>query len=247
MAEVNKCSLKEMLIAILGIANIEQNFVYSPSIFSAQYNAVTSLLLSKLADIYPSDSSVVDIIDPFVERIIKRPVNGVIKLPDNYRNILGSPQISAKEDGCAECLPEQSEMVSNFEFKELTLKSGCRKVPLVILDQSEFAYRTTSTYKFPTFDKPIGYFSGKKEITVCPYNINAVQIMYVRNEKLVNYGYDMQPDDTFVYNESKSTETEWNTNAFEPLFTALFAMYSAYTRDNQLRDWVAFIKQNGLV
>jgi len=245
MAAVNKCSLDNMLNAILSVANTEQNMAYPPSVFTSQFNTVTSLLLSKLADIYPSDSSVLDIIDPFVERELIRPIGGYLNMKENYRNILGTPMISIKDDGCAEC--EQSADVTNGEFNKLILKAGCRKVPVIMVDQSEFASRTTSTYKKPTYEKPIGYRSGKRQIKICPFDINAVEVMYVRTEKLVSYGYTMQPDDTFVYNATASIESEWTSAAFEPIFKALFSLYSAYTRDNQLKDWALFLNQNNLV
>lgn len=245
MAEVNKCSLENMLSAILGVANAEQNQAFPATIFSSQYNTVTSLLLDKLADIYPSDTTVVDMLEPFVIRTVKRPVNGIIKLPDDYRNLLGTPQISAKDDGCAEC--EQENFVSDQEFNQLKLKSGCKKVPLVIIDQAEFAYRTTSTYKQPTFKNPVGYFSGQREIKVCPYNINAVELMYVKKEPLFVYGYTMQPDDTFVFNKDKSVESLWQSNAFTPIFNMLFSLYCAYSRDNQLKDWALYLNENKLI
>jgi len=117
MAAVNKCSLDNMLNAILSVANTEQNMAYPPSIFTSQFNTVTSLLLSKLADIYPSDSSVLDIIDPFVERELIRPVGGYLNMKEDYRNILGTPMIGVKDDGCAEC--EQT-----VRLQTLTLWSG---------------------------------------------------------------------------------------------------------------------------
>lgn len=245
MAEVNKCSLENMLKAILSVANAEQNMAYAPSIFTDQYNTVTSLLLSKLADIFPSDPSVLDMLDPFVERYSIRPKSGLITLPENYRNILGTPMISAKDDGCSEC--HQDNDLTNGEFASLVLKSGCRKVNVLMVDQSEFADRTTSTYKKPTYAKPIGFRSGKMQIKVCPYDISAVEVMYVRKEKLVNYGYVMQPDDTFVFNSATSVESEWTSAAFQPIFKALFALYTAYTRDMQLKDWALYLSQNNLI
>lgn len=241
----NKCSLKNMLKAIVSVANTEQNMFYPPSVFSDQYNTVTSLLLSKCADIYPADNSVLDIIEPFVVRKTLPVKNGYIQFPEDFRNLLGSPMISVTNDGCKEC-EVQSEITAN-DFNQNVLKSGCKKVFLLMVDQSEFAFRTTSTYKAPTYDKPIGYRSGKYEIKVCPFDIKSVDVMYVKNEKLVQYGYDMQPDDTFVYNESKSIETEWKSAAFEPIFSALLSLYTAYTRDNNLKDWALYIKQNKLI
>jgi hypothetical protein len=245
MAEVNKCSLDNMLNAILSIAHSEKNFAYPPNIYGDQYNTVSSLVISKCADIYPSDTTVLDIIDPYVVREVIRPVDGYITLPDNFRNLLGSPMIAIKNDGCAEC--EQPVPVSNREFKQLIVKAGCKKVELVIVDQAEFGYRTSSTYKQPTYEKPIGYRSGKNQIKVCPPDINAVEVMYTKKEGLAVYGYDMQPDDTFVFNASKSTELLWTSAAFKPMFNALLALYTAYSRDNNLRDWALYINQNGLI
>lgn len=235
-----------MLNAILSIANEEKNLSYSPFIYQEQYNVVTSLLLSKLSDIYPTDSGVLDMIDPFVERKVIRPKSGYITLPDNFRNILGTPQIAAKEDGCAEC-SESETFIDERQFETLVLKSGCKKVALEMVDQSEFADRTTSTYRQPTYEEPIGYRSGKSQIKVCPFDINAVELMYVKKEPLAVYGYIMQPDDTFVFNPSTSTEAGWTSAAFTPMFTALLSLYTAYSRDNNLRDWAMYINQNKLI
>jgi len=247
MAEVNKCSLDNMLNAILGVANEEKNLSYPPFIYQSQYNTVTSLLLSKLSDIYPSDSGVLDMLDPFVERKVIQPVGGYITLPDNFRNILGTPQIGVKGngDGCQEC--EQEEIKTNKQFETLVLKAGCRKVPLLMVDQSEFAFRTTSTYKFPTYEKPIGYRSGKQQIKVCPYDIAAVEVMYVKKETLAVYGYTMQPDDTFVFNEATSNEVGWQSSAFKPMFDMLLFLYTAFSRDNNLRDWTLLLNKEGLI
>lgn len=174
-------------------------------------------------------------------------------MPDDFRNLLGSPFISVKEDGCKEC--EQDANISNKEFDQLVIKSGCKKIPLLIVDQSEFSYRTSSTYKQPTIDKPIGYRSGsirvdgqsKGQIKICPPDLNAVEVMYTKKEGLAVYGYDMQPDDTFVFNASKSVELNWTSAAFKPMFDLLLALYTAYSRDNNLRDWALYINQNGLL
>lgn len=237
-----------MLNSILSVANVEKNMAYNPTIYESQYNTVTSLLLSKLSDIYPNDNSVIDIIEPFVERKVITPKNGYVELPDDFRNLLGTPQIGVKGTGnnCTECKNEATE-VSNKEFQTLTLKAGCRKIPLLMVDQSEFAFRTTSTYKYPTYEKPIGYRSGKYQIKVCPFDISAVEVMYVKQEPLAVYGYTMQPDDTFVFNEATSTEAGWKSAAFTPLFNALLVLYTAYSRDNNLKDWAAYIAQNKLI
>jgi hypothetical protein len=243
MAE-SKASINNMVIAILGLGNSEQNAVYPPNIISAHYNAATSFLLSKGAKIYPDDESTLDILDPYVKKKVEQVKGGYVTLPDDYRNLLGSPMIVTKENGCAECDTE-TETVSNGQFEQLVLKSGCQKTSLVIVPQSEFSELTSSTYMYPTVNNPVGYFSGSKQIKVCPPNIKAVEFLYLKQEEIYNYGYTMQPDDTFVFDKNTTKDGLWTSAAFEPMFRLMFAMYTAYTRDNQLRDWAMFIEQNG--
>lgn len=232
-----------MLQAVLSVANMEQSSILPPSVYSSQYNTVTSLLLSKLVSLYPSNPMVLDILAPFVERKVIKVKNGMVDLPENYRNILGSPMISATDDGCKECEDGNTDIQ---QFNQLILKSGCKKVALVIVPQSEFADRTKSSYDAPTFDKPIGYMAGKNQIKVCPYNINAVEVIYTIKEKLYIYGYDVQPDDTYTFNASKSVESDWGSNAFDYIFPAMISLYGAYSRDNQVIDWTQILNQQGI-
>lgn len=242
----SKCSLDNMLKSVLAVANEEQNFFYSPLIYQNQFNIVTSLLLSKLVKIYPSEQWAVDAVDPFVEKIILTVTNGIIKLPDNYRDMLGSPQIGVKNDQSSEC-SDTLIIDTKREFELANLKGKCQKRPIVIVPQSEFAYQTTSTYNYPTYWNPIGYFSGKKEITVCPYDIGKAELVYARQEKTVVYGYITQPDDTFLFDPATSVESEWSNAAFEPLFKALVALYSAYAKDGELQNWSVLLTQQGIL
>src|SRR5690606_37892327 len=98
-----KVSLDGMLQSVRSVFNVPQNAAIPPAIYSSIYNTVTSLLLSKLAEIYLTNPSVLDILDPFTERKVVPVKNGTITLPDEYRNILGTPQMSAKKDGSGEC------------------------------------------------------------------------------------------------------------------------------------------------
>lgn len=234
-----------MLTSVLGVANVEQSSVLPPSIFSSQYNTVTSLLISKLVSLYPTDQTVLDILSPFVERKVIQVKNGLVALQDNYRNLLGSPMISSAGDGCKEC--DETKKVSESGFEQLVLKSGCKKVELVIVPQSEFGYRTMSTYDVPNFENPIGYMSGKNEIKVCPYDIKSVEVMFVRKENIYVYGYDVQPDDTYTYNPSTSIESEFLSNAFTPIFSALVSLYGAYSRDNTMTGWAQLLNQQGIL
>jgi hypothetical protein len=71
--------------------------------------------------------------------------------------------------------------------------------------------------------------------------------MYVKKEPLAVYGYTMQPDDTFVFNPNTSTEGLWTSAAFEPMFNALLFLYTAYSRDNNLKDWTLLLNKEGIL
>lgn len=232
-----------MLRSVTAIFNINQDAALPPYIYSSMYNSVTSLLIDKLSAIYPSDPSVLDMLDPFVEKKIIPITNGVIQLPENYRNILGSPQIAAK-NAKTECtgLPATAK-----EFNEKVKQSGCTKRPIVVVPQAEFAYQTTSSYGAPDTWNPLGYKSGKKQITVCPANLTSAEVLYVREEKLVNYGYIMQPDDTYIFDEATSVQSEWSSAAFTALFKGITACYAAYSRDPNLQNWSQILNQANII
>lgn len=245
MATESKCSLDNMLKAVLGsFANTEQNQIIPPDVYTSMYNTVTSLLISALVKQYPSNPVVIDILRPFVKVAKLTITNGFIELPDDYRDILGTPNISAKIDGSGEC--GEDEIKTEGEFKIAAQKSNCRQRPIIILPQSEFALRTTSSYKFPTYNDPIGYMYGSNKIKVCPYDLTKVELMYVVQEKKYRYGYITQPDDTYIFDNNTSIESEFTSAAFEPIFNALSNLIAAYTRDNDLRDFGLILTQKGL-
>ena len=234
-----------MLQSVLSIANKEQNMAIPPEIYSSQYNTVTSLLINKLVELFPDDDTVVDMLMPFMEKVTLPVQNGYITLPDNYRNILGSPSTMAVSVDGKECNCTPPE--DNRTFEDKKLESACKSNPIIIVPNSEWDYRTRSTYDFPTLDNPIGCFFGNKQLKVCPYNILRVELRYVRQEKVYKYGYIIQPDDTYVFDPATSIESEWTSAAYTPIYNAMIALYSAYTRDNDLSNWSQFILEKKLI
>lgn len=246
MATPSKCSLDNMLKAILSVANEEQSMFYSPRIYSEQFNVVTSLLISALVKAYPMNPIVIDILEPFVEIKLVPVKDGYVDLPEEYRDILGSPYIFTNPTLDGEC-SGALEPITPQTFKVQTLKGGCNLRPVIIYPESEFILRTDSTYDKPTWDAPIGFFSGKRQIKVCPYDVTKVAVMYVRNEKKYVYGYTIQPDDTYLFDINTTVESEWGSNAFEPIFNAMVALYSAYSKDQELGNWAQILKQQGIL
>lgn len=246
MATPSKCSLDNMLKSVLSVANEEQSMFYSPRVFSEQYNVVTSLLISALVKSYPMNPMVIDQLEPFINIEIMPVKDGYVNLPEDYRNILGSPYVIANPKGNGECNAVIEEPLTAQTFKVQTLKGGCQLRPVIIYPESEFVMRTDSEYKQPTWEAPIGFFSGKRQIKICPYDATRIAIMFVRNEKKYNYGYIPQPDDTYLFDSSTTVESEWTSAAYEPIFKAMVSLYGIYSKDPDMTNWAAYLSKEGL-
>lgn len=232
--------------SVLSVSSQERSFFYSPKVYTAQRNVIESLLLSALVKAYPANQNVIDQIAPFVEVKTINNTNGFIQLPDNYRNLLGSPMVFANPQSTGEC-NEPIEPITASNFKTGQLKAGCFLNPLVIVPQSEFAERTQSTYDKPSWENPIGMFVASNQIKVCPYDISRVSVMFARKEREVRYGYITQPDDTFLYDPATSIETEFDSNAFDPIFNGIVALYSAYAKDQVMQNWSQVLSKAGIL
>lgn len=242
--EPSKSSLDNVLQALLSTVNKEANNDVPPGQFSNWFNIVTGLLISGLAKQYPKNQETVDILDPFICTKLIPASNGFIQLPEDYRNLLGGPMIFANPNA-GECSDVEELTPENFVTG--MLKGRCKLNPVVIKDQTEFAYLTRSTYNFPTYENPIGFHSGKKQIRVCPYDVSKVFVMYVRNEKTYRYGYISQPDDTYLFDKKTSVESEWGSNAFDYLYKGVLALYAAYASDPNLRDFSKILNEQGIL
>ena len=234
-----------MLQAILSVANEEQSAIYPPTIFCSQFNTVTALLLNKLVKLYPADPLAIDMLSPFMMFAMQPVQNGIFSMPTNYRNILGAPYIFKKD--CSE-IPQ---ITTYQQFLTAQLKGGCSAVPITIVSESEYAIRTSSTYKKPTHENPIGYFTmqinGQTSVKVCPYDLGTVAILYVRQELTYVYGYVNQPDDTYIFNPATTIDSEWGSPSFQPIFNALLSLFAAYVKDNEMTNWAMLIQKEGLL
>lgn len=246
----SKSGLQNLLTALLAPANQDQNFFLPPYIFSSFVNTVTSFLLDKCVALYPDNAQLIDIVSPFVKVACIPPSGGLIVLPADYRNILGAPSVIVNKAG--ECGDATIPITTPQQFLTATLKGGCNRRPITIVAQSEFDYLTTSSYKSPTFFNPIGYFVGQNEngqnqIRICPAQLSKVYVMYVKQEKIYNYAYISQPDDTFVIDPVNTIDTEWNNSAYSSILKGLIHLYGIYSRDKQFSDWAMALSQISLV
>jgi len=235
-----KCGFDNLLQSLAAVGNFEQNSFYPPSIFEAHVNTITSLLISELARAYPKNPQIVDILDPFIEVETIPATNGYVQLPEKYRDILGTPMVFLNKKSTGEC--SGAEQITPQNFKAGILKSGCSLTEVTIVPQSEFSALTRSTYNFPTYERPIGYFSGKKQIRICPYDLTKVSVMYVRQEKSYVFGYITNPDDTFFIDPDTTIDTEWTNAAYTPIYNALVTLYGVYSRDGDITNWANVLK-----
>lgn len=213
---------------------------YSPLIFSQHFNIVTSFIIDNCIAAYPN---YVDVLRPFMVTKIIGITNGEVLLPDDYRNILGAPSISAKSDKKTECIDFP---VSDSQFNQEKTKSGCQRRPIKMLDENQFDDRTTSTYIYPTLWNPIGCVFKGNSIKVCPFDIGKVELRYVKKESQYVYGYTLQPDDTYIFDPATSVESQWEDSASQLLVKGVLALYSAYLRDNQLSQFSQILNQSNL-
>lgn len=221
---------------------------YPPGIFQSQFNTATSLLKTALIKQYPDNPQVVDILDPFVKFVVSPAQNGLIKLPDDYSNILGSPYIFTNPNKDAECgsIPP---ITTLQQFQVAQNKGACHVTPVYIVPQAEFSERVRSSVDHPTHEFPIGYFTGNGGIKICPYDLTKVFVLYAKKEKNYVYTYTVNPDDTYVVNASDPNfiESEWGTPAFEYLFKAMCSLYAAYVRDPEMTNWTQILTERGIL
>lgn len=235
----SKSGLQNLLTSLLAAANQSQNLFLPPSIFSTFVNIVTSFLIDKCVEGYPLSPQLIDIIDPFVKIDCLTPSGGLITLPSDYRNMLGSPSIIVKNDKVGECGDIEIPITNAQQFLNATLKGGCNRRPITIVAQSEFDYLTTSSYKKPNFWEPIGFFTGQKQIRVCPTDLSKIFVLYVQKEAVYSISYQMNPDDSWYIDPTTTIDTAWNNSAFTALFRGLNHLYGIYSRDKQFSDWAA--------
>jgi hypothetical protein len=246
----SKSGLQNLYTSLISVSNQDQTFYLPPYIFSSFVNTVTSFLIDKCVELYPTNSTLIDIISPFVKVACIPPSGGVIVLPSDYRNILGAPSVIVNKAG--ECGELTIPITTPQQFLTATLKGGCNRRPITIVSQSEFDYLTTSSYKKPTYWDPIGFFTGQNsegqtQIRICPTDLSKVYVMYVKQEQIYSIGYNMNPDDTWFIDPNTTVDTEWNNSSFTALFKGLNHLYGIYARDKQFSDWAVALSQISIV
>jgi len=248
-------TLDSILRKVLSLANKEQSQMYPPSVFTQHINIVTNTIINELSQNYPKTQNYIDLISPFIEKKTLVAKNGQITLPENYRRLLSIGVFVTDKNGelCA-CDENGKEVECSVEFdgdvlgktreqaEKEQVNRTCFSKKVDILSAGQWDSRTTHSYKQPKLDEPIACQAGRT-IKICPANVGAVEIRYIRNPKEYIYGYVELPDGTYQFDASKSVKSEWHTQAEEYIVNAVATLYSVYTRDGEMEKGLATIKQ----
>lgn len=245
-------TLNSVLRKVLSVGNKESNQMYPPHIYEEHFNTVTQFIIDECVRLYPTNTSIQDVIRPFLMAKFDRVINGVITLPRDYRNFIGAAinLNNTTKEPCGECNDKLYRndplVVQKDELDRRVVESGCFAQDISMLDRDEFNRRTTHSYKKPTLQEPIGVFSSNNTIKICPFDISHAEVYYIRKPKEYKFGYKMNPDDTYSFDPATSTESEWDDTAMQYLVKGISSLYAIYTRDGEMRDWNVEIKRIGL-
>lgn len=249
-------SLDSIYKKILSVGNQDANQMYPPWVFDEHFNIVSAFILDRCVELYPERQSVEDIIRPFIKTDTLPVKNGEIKFPDNYRNYLNmSAYVTPEFKGGCGCEEDTNEVTfendplkpTKRSLEEIILKSNCRARDVAKKDLDEFNKLTVHPYKKPTYKLPICCVEESTAIRICPFDIVSVRLKYVIKPKQYRFGYVENADGTFTYNETASTESEWDDNGLQFLFKGIQSLFSVYTKDREMQDWVGALKQIGLI
>lgn len=247
-----------VLKAVLAQGNKEQNQSYPPHVFQSHFNLVTQYLLDEIAALYPTSNKLIEIADPFIREVQLPVSSGSVKLPADLRNLLGisiyvspdfkNPCGSDDDTDCEEnCdLPDDPLAPTVEQLKARVEKGKCSSQAVNLVDQVEFDNRTKHAYKKPTLKKPMGCRLKTGEVKICPNDVPNVVVRYICNVPDYVYGYNLNQDDTYVFDINQSKESQWSINSFPQLVKGCAALYSIYTRDTELKDAQLELRKVGM-
>jgi hypothetical protein len=251
-------TLQMVLSRVLSQGNKEQNMAYPPGVYTDHFNLVTSYLMTEISKTFSTSQSLIDLARPFLKRDLINSTLGRIPLPADYRNFI-SAGIFVTEDFKEACevnpdeCPDDECTIPNDPLKKSPrmlqkdiAQRQCMSQSVTMVDIDEWDRLTRHKYKQPTLQKPIGCIFEGDYIKICPFNVPQVELRYLRQPKVYNYGYRMNADDTYSFSVTGTVESEWTDNAMQPLVTAITKLYSVYTRDGELKNSLLELSQAGI-
>lgn len=257
-------TLQDALRDVLEIANKDQNQHYPIRVFNQHFNLITSALLDELVKLYPTNNSIVSVMEPFIETLEIKVVNGSIELPKNFRNFLSmgvyvrdeeksepgkeSPITPCCNNGLKVCEIEMENDPTAPTVEDVKLKAlarTCRSNPVLLKTLNDWDIATGHSYKKPTIENPICCQFGKRSISIAPYNVEQVVLRYVRSPKKYAFGYESLPDGTYQFTNTGTVESEWDETARQYLHKGMSTLYSIFARDGEMNEGNLQIKKIG--
>src|SRR4051812_44559082 len=248
MADEIKSISNMVLLMVLAQGNKEQNQHYAPRVFTQHYQLASEWLKDECVKQYPNAQIIIDLISPYMKKEVLPVLNGKIKKPKVYRNLLGFGfYVNEKEE------PEEKDYTTfkfedKFKFKDsanptvaeletITANANATSRSLDMVTIGEWNYFLNHAYKKPkTFKKAKGCILEDGFVEVRPMNIPYVEIRYIKTTPAYKYGYLPLPDDTFVFDQKSTVEELWNENAIPYLVKAVNLLYANYVKD---KDYIA--------
>ncbi len=268
-------TMDTVLNSVLATGNKEQNQMYPPHVYDAHFNLVTSFLIDEISKLFPTSQTIIDMIRPFLATVQIPVVGGEVVFPADYRRLIGAaifvtsdfmnncdPSKAANADQEKDCcgepvftldspnsscdLPGDPLAPSIDQVRQNQKRGQCLSSSVRVVDIDEWDHLTDHSYKFPTLKKPIGCIFEGKSMRICPFDVPAVEIRYIRQPKRYKYGYLLNPDDTYSWNPATTIESEWTENAYKNMVNGITTLFSIYVRDGELRDGITQLKQLGM-
>ena len=250
----NTITFQELILETLQLGlNKDQNAQVPPEIFSVATRLSTDFILDELCRIYPYDQRIVDKAKPFLWRKLASVEDGIVTLPDNYRNIL-EVRIATNKDATSGCnCGEEIEECFKIDDpctpveKAPIRKEKCYFTKVHLVDADQYADATSSELMPPSLKFPIGTFVNRNQIKICPIDgISYVELIYLKHPLFYNIGYTIFPDDTWQVNPATTIEPEWERTANPELFKCITSLLGLHTRDGNFIQWNNELKKIGM-
>jgi len=249
-------TLQEVVLSAVHLAsNKEQNAHIPPYILSNAIRLASDVMLDEIARVYPNNNRIVDKGRPFLKRKLIQVVNGLVTMPDDYRNVL-SVSIATTEKldapcNCNEECEECDEMPSKNNdglFENGKRTEPCRYNSVRILTSDEYDLASRSPLRPPTYEKPIGMFVDRKTFKVCPRDVTYVEVRYLKYPLKYEIGFTQMADDTWQINTASPfhVELEWERNIAPEMFKAVSTLIAIHTRDGTLQNGIDKLKKEGI-
>jgi hypothetical protein len=220
-----------VLRMVLAQANKDQNQHYPPAVFESHYQLATNYLIDECARRYPGTQSIQDLIKPYINNMMVAVKAGEFNVPVDYRHLLGFGIYLDAENNNVCAISDLPENPTDQQLSELIAARKDQSRDLTVVSIGRWNNLTNSAYKKPDLKDPITCLFRTGNYRISPYNVPIVEVRYIVKTRPFIYGYSMNADDTYYFDDTKTTEALWEENAIQYLFKGINLLYANYVRD----------------